>query len=67
MTERLTEAKKQLSRERQRARKRLYNQRFYISRRDDRPRCAICNGVMYGKGTAHVQCIVHQAESRVPE
>ena len=67
MTKKLTEAEKQLSRERERERKRQYHLLNYKQRGDDRRRCAICNCAIYGKGTAHVQCLVRQAESRVPE
>ena len=62
-----TEAKKAFSRERERIRKREYNKRRYVPVGDIRSRCAICNTLMYGKGSAHAQCLVRQAESRVPE
>ena len=67
MTKRLSEAEKELSRQRERARKHQYYIMHYKPRHDDRRRCAICNALMYGRGTAHVQCLVHQEESQVPE
>jgi hypothetical protein len=62
-----TEKQKALRRERERSRKRVYNQAHYVPLGDARRRCSVCGALVYGRSDCHPQCIAHSRESVIEE